>query len=342
MKVLFQAGVPDIFFPLLEKAGCRIFRFATETARAHDSFREHRDAAAVFFRANFAFGATEADLLPALRLAALVSTGTDNVDAAALQTRGIRLTTGEGANAQAVFDYVIQALLCGGFNPEVHSVGVVGAGRVGSRLLRFLRSVGGRTAYYDPLLPEPGSLGEVLQCDFVTFHTELTKTGPHKTAGMLDAAYFAPAHKKIRVIQTCRGGIWNPVFYRTFDTTRIELLAQDVYPQEPPAAADVQRARYATPHIAGYSTRGRLGGILKGIEALAPGLSVTGVWPQGRAWFLDTEAADFMRRPADFSAIRDGYFWRKEFDEYDAAERAAFRARFPGIADDFFAGLFGA
>lgn len=341
MKILFQEGIPDIFFPLLEKAGCRIFRFATETVRAHDSFREHRDAGAVFFRANFAFAAAEADALPALRVAALVSTGTDNVGAAALQERGIRLTTGEGANAQAVFDYVIQALLFGAFDPRLHSVGVVGAGRVGSRVLRFLNAAGVKTAHFDPLLKDVGSLTAVLGCDFVTFHTELTRQGQHKTAGMLNAEYFAPAQEKIRLIQTCRGGIWNAGFYQNLNPERLELLAQDVYPQEPPEAADLHRARYSTPHIAGYSTRGRLGGIMKGIEALFPGLPVAEVWPQGRAWFLDAEAADFARRPQEFSAIRDGYYWRKEFGEYNAAERAAFRMRFPGVSDGFFSLLFG-
>lgn len=360
MLVLFQEGIPDIFFHELARRGFQIARIPTHKAEALEACRKLPGAEAIFFRANFALGLSLLDALPNLKLAALVSTGADNVDTAALAERGIRLVTGEGANAQAVFDYVIHALCAGNFDFDKDSLGVVGAGRIGLRLLQFCKSLGVRTAYYDPLLADPGSLEETLQCDVVTFHVPLTHggveagadrtsslrrplsvSGQHPTAGMLNAAYFAPVKKKLRIIQSCRGGIWDTGFYRSLKShAYLEILAQDVYPDEPPQAADLSLARFSTPHIAGYSTQGRLGGVVKGIQALVPGFAAAEFMPQGRAWFLADEAERFAAAPAAFMQLRDSYFWRKEFQEYDAAERAEFARRFPRLSAELLNLLF--
>lgn len=369
MLVLFQEGIPDIFIPELTRRGMRVQRFPTAAAAAEPVLRQHSSAEAIFFRANFSFTSQTLSLLPKLTLAALVSTGTDNVDQAAIAARGVRLTTAEGANAHAVFDYVIQALLLGGFEPAKHSVGIVGAGRIGGRLLRFLNGTGVRTAFYDPFLNPSGSLADVLQCDFVTFHVPLTHGGAgavadsyqplaiadgmssapqplsqgnaHATAGMLNAKYFAGARHGLRIIQASRGGIWDRAFYDNLPkSAAVWLLAQDVYPNEPPAAHDLKVAAYSTPHIAGYSTRGRLGGIVKGIQALIPDFSAAGILPQGRAWLLENDSTHLSADVGHFSALRDGYPWRKEFHEWDDIECRPYRQRFASLPDAFFDALF--
>ncbi len=341
MLVLFQEGIPDIFFPELVKRGFTTLRFSTSPHEAARTFAAHSNAAAIFFRANFHMSASMLDLLPKLQLAALVSTGTDNVDAGALRNRGIRLTTGDGANARAVFDYVIQALCAGNFDFERERLGVVGAGRIGRMLIEFFHKLGAQVSYYDPLLEEPGSLSDVLSADVVTFHVPLTTAGPHATQGMLNAGYFSTVQKPLRIIQSCRGGIWDNEFYRQLRShPLIKILAQDVYPEEPPATEVLSCAQYSTPHIAGYSTRGRLGGIVKGIAALLPGFEAEARYPAGAAWFLQNEAGAFAAKFTEFNALRDRYPWRKEFHEYDEAERTAYLTRFkrlpPNLGDSLF------
>ena len=158
---------------------------------------------------------------------------------------------------------------------------------------------------------------------------------------MLNAEYFAGARHGLKIIQASRGGIWNRPFYDQLPSSAaLWLLAQDVYPDEPPAEHDLRVAAYSTPHIAGYSTRGRLGGIVNGMKALLPGFSAAGAMPAGRAWALENDAerlaADFTR----FSALRDSYAWRKEFHEWDASERVLYRQRFRHLPDAFFDVLF--
>lgn len=337
MLALFQEGIPDIFFPALRKHGIKVERFPTRRVAALACFEKYRAAEVLFFRANFILDQMALDYLPRLALAVLVSTGTDSIDFAALEKQNVRLITGEGANAQAVCDYVLQALCFGHFDFAHGSIGIVGKGRIGSLLLQHLQQADVRVAYYDPLLVEPGSLEAVLDCDVVTFHTPLTREGQYATEKMLNQHYFAPVKRKLRLIQTCRGGIWHSEFYRNLPAhPHLEILAQDVYPEEPPPQQYLPLAQFSTPHIAGYSTRGRLGGILNGLRVLLPDLAVEEFFPQSRAWFLDEEARQFMRAPQAFHTLRDQYYWRKEFHEYDAAERAAWLKRFPDAPPEIF------
>lgn len=337
MLALFQEGIPDLFFPQLLRRGIRPERFPTDRSAALQYFEKHHAAELLFFRANFILDERALDRLPCLTLAVLVSTGTDSVDCTALEKRGIRLITGEGANAQAVCDYVLQALCFGGFNFNRDALGVVGKGRIGSLVMEHLTRADVRVAYYDPLLPEPGSLETVLDCDVVTFHTPLTRHGEHATEKMLGARYFTPVKKKLRLIQACRGGIWDTEFYRSLSShPYLEILAQDVYPEEPPPPEYLQHAMFSTPHIAGYSTRGRLGGVLNGLRVLLPDLVFEEFFPKSRAWFLDEESAQFSRAVHAFNALRDQYYWRKEFHEYDATERRAWLKRFPDAPPEIF------
>lgn len=342
MHILFQHGIPDLFLPDLVRRGWRVTRFPTDIDAAIKLIRyQADDVEAIFFRANCIVNKTFLDAMPALRLAALVSTGADNVDIAELERRKIRLVSGEGANAQAVFDYVIQALIFGDFDFSSQTIGIVGAGRIGSRILGFLQSAGVGTAHFDPFLLDAGSLEDVLACDIISFHVPLTREHQHATVGMLNDRYFSHIVNNIQVIQSCRGGIWQEDFYQNLHNhPKIKILAQDVYPGEPPGAGDLARARFSTPHIAGYSTQGRLGGIIRGMRALIPDFDPTPYLPQSRAWFLDDDDRLFRASPADFNRLRDSYFWRKEFHEYDAAEQIAFRARFPRLSDQFTEKLF--
>ncbi|HRP70169.1 MAG TPA: hypothetical protein PLY93_11605, partial [Turneriella sp.] len=147
--------------------------------------------------------------------------------------------------------------------------------------------------------------------------------------------------KTIRIIQTCRGQIWSPDFYRSLAShPHIKIAAQDVYPDEPPLASDLLLSQFSTPHIAGYSTRGRLSGILRGVKALFDDIDGTKYFPQSHTWDFNRESENFQKQVNNFNTLRDTYPWRKEFHEYDAKERAELRVAFPQIKDNFFEHLF--
>jgi erythronate-4-phosphate dehydrogenase len=340
-KILWQQGIPtDFFTPEFTQV---IFQNTSQAIS--QTFKLNPDAEAIFFRANFRFLPEYFEKLPSLKFAVLVSTGTDNVPVHEFQSRGIQFCSAEGANSRAVVEYVIQALfLLWEKHPDfmAQGVGIVGRGRIGGLLERWLLVNNLPVRWHDPFLPGSFSLQDTLQMPVVSFHVPLTRTGAHKTQHMLNQEYFGD--NRPYVIQASRGEIWETDFY---SSGAVPVWAQDVYPVEPPRPDWLPCANYNTPHIAGYSTRGRLGGITKGLKIVFPDKKIPD-YPMGQAWYLENEHKEFLHNYAGhsggistspagedsyFNLRRDNFPYRKEFSEYTAEERDQFRARFSKIPD---------
>ena len=94
-----------------------------------------------------------------LRFVGSATIGTDHVDRACLQERGIPFAHAPGSNADSVADYVVAALLVlarrRGETLRGKTVGIVGCGNIGGRLARRLPALG-MTALH-MIRPGPGS-----------------------------------------------------------------------------------------------------------------------------------------------------------------------------------------
>ncbi|CAN0599843.1 unnamed protein product, partial [Ectocarpus sp. 12 AP-2014] len=123
--------------------------------------------------------------------------GTDHVDLPWLESRGIAFSAAPGCNANSVAEYVLSVLSLyaeqqGLDDWETLSVGIVGAGNVGSELARKLDKLGFTVRLCDP--PRQAlegddnemfcSLDEALECDVITLHTPLTRESAHPTFNM--------------------------------------------------------------------------------------------------------------------------------------------------------------
>ncbi len=327
-RVLVQEGVP-LPGDLAEMLGA--IRFPTSCESARRVFQQNPDSETILFRANFNPGPCLSDL-PALKKAGLISTGTDNLPERELRSRGIEISTGEGANANAVVDYVLQALLegwhSGAFRRE-DGVGVIGRGRIGSGVVSLLEKMKIPVAWYDPFVSGGSSREKALSMGVATFHVPLTREGEHRTEHMLNENYFGVLPY---VIQASRGEIWEENFYKTILGFG-KLWAQDVFPVEPPPPSMIRR--FSTPHIAGYSTRGRVGGLYRALQTFFPELLLPPM-PAGEPWLLSRESDLLQKDVASFSERRNSFPWRKEFFEYTAQEQIEFMAFFPNYSETFF------
>ena len=126
-----------------------------------------------------------------VRFVGTCTIGTDHIDQAALAQRDIAFASAPGCNAEAVVDYVLSGLLTlaerDGWVLSERTVGIVGAGNVGSRLQARLTAMGVATLACDPPKaaveraeeePEQGfhSLGALIErCDVLCLHTPLTR-----------------------------------------------------------------------------------------------------------------------------------------------------------------------
>ena len=153
------------------------------------------------------------------------------------------------------------------------TLGVVGAGRMGSALIRLMKPYGCRILGFDPHQP-PGheetvgyerveTLAELLAAsDAVSLHCVLTP----ETAGLVDQAFIAALKPGALLVNTARGGLFKDldVLEKGLRSGQLGGLGTDVLPMEPPGDHSLIRAwrdaepwlrgrLVITPHTAYYS-----------------------------------------------------------------------------------------
>lgn len=200
-----------------------------------------------------------------VKFVATATIGVDHIDTQYLAHRGIGFASAAGSNANSVAEYIVAALLelahRHKFQLRDKTLGVVGVGNVGSRVVRYARALGMRVLPNDPPrqraenLPDFVSLDRVLnEADFVTFHVPLQPDTRH----ML---HHDNLHR-FWLLNSSRGAVVdNRALLKAIDGDRIPGAVLDVWENEPkisPELLDV--VDLGTPHIAGYSFDGKASG----------------------------------------------------------------------------------
>jgi len=199
--------------------------------------------------------------------------GTDHVDEAYLRERGIAFASAPGCNANSVAEYVVCALLVlaerSGYRLEGKTIGVVGVGNVGSKVVAKCEALGMRVLQNDPPLARlfPCEkrflpLEALMDSDFITLHVPLTKAGEDKTWHMADAEFLKRMKTGAVLLNTCRGAVLdNAAAASSKFKVQSSKLVLDVWEGEPNISAElVAEAALGTPHIAGYSYDGKVNG----------------------------------------------------------------------------------
>ncbi len=202
------------------------------------------------------------------RLVATATIGTDHIDFDYCREHDIRVVSAPGCNAPAVAQYVWSSILrlTAGKRPEEVTVGIVGVGHVGSIVERWGRSMGYRMLLCDP--PRADREGPeafvgldriARESDVITFHTPLTADGPYPTRHIADAAFFDSLTRRPVIINSARGPITDTrALVDALDRGLVSHAVIDCWEGEPAISPELlERATYATPHIAGYSADGK-------------------------------------------------------------------------------------
>lgn len=225
-----------------------------------------------------------------VRFVGTATSGFDHIDRAWLADRGIAFAYAPGCNASAVADWVIAALAAlhaaGRRRFGSGSVGVVGAGHVGSRVASRLRALGYSVLVCDPPRAEAEGgegfvdLATALECDVVTLHVPLVKDGPHPTRALIDGAALERMPAGSVLMNAARGGVVDEDALATrLDDGPDLVTAIDTWSGEPAIdAALLPRIDLATPHIAGHTVEGRLRGTAMIATAAASHFGVSNAW----------------------------------------------------------------
>ncbi|AOZ11478.1 MULTISPECIES: 4-phosphoerythronate dehydrogenase PdxB [Pseudomonas] len=223
----------------------------------------------------------------AVKFVGTCTIGTDHLALDDFEHAGIQWASAPGCNARGVVDYVLGSLLTladiEGADLAQRTYGVIGAGEVGGRLVRVLRDLGWKVQVCDPLRQAAEgadyvSLEQIIeQCDVISLHTPLSKSGDFATWHLLDETRLNRLKPGTWLINASRGPVVDNAALRNVLNAREDLQAVlDVWEGEP--QVDVELADLcvlATPHIAGYSLDGKQRGTAQIYQALCAFLGQT-------------------------------------------------------------------
>ena len=213
-----------------------------------------RDADALFVRTRTQINAA---LLAqsSVRLVATATIGYDHIDQDFCRRAGIRWVSCPGCNAQAVCDYIEEALLTLQTPLKAKKIGIVGVGHVGSLVAEMAERHGMQVLLNDPPRHIGVSLDEIAQtCDIITFHTPLTRSGDYPSYHLCNEAFLRRCRPDTLIINAARGGV--------VDEAALLAVGQpcviDTWENEPRLNRELlQFASLASFHIAGYSVQGK-------------------------------------------------------------------------------------
>lgn len=202
-----------------------------------------------------------------LRVVGRAGVGLDNVDVDACTARGILVINAPTANIMSATEHTMAMLLSLCRNiPEADAsvkrgewirskfmgtelngkvLGIIGLGRIGTRVTVRARAFGMRVIAYDPYVAdtvyervsaEKVSLDQLLaQADVITVHTPLTD----ETRGMIGAKEIAKTRDGVVFVNCARGGIFEEqALADALNSGKAAGAAIDVYADEPPGKAN--------------------------------------------------------------------------------------------------------
>ena len=226
-----------------------------------------------------------------LRLIQTTSAGTDKLDKTALGELGIKVSNNGGGNAVAVAEHTI-ALMVGVYRKlhlqfqnvqekkwmgtirsdwfsQAHeltdkTVGIIGVGRIGSRVAQRLQGWDCNLIYDDIVDPDPDLItrlgltkvdrDELLQTsDLITLHVPLNR----QTRGMISDREFDLMKSDAVLINACRGPVVDEeAFIRAMESNKIMAAGVDVLEVEPTPEnnplIDMDNV-LITPHLAAFT-----------------------------------------------------------------------------------------
>ncbi|TIP75740.1 MAG: oxidoreductase [Mesorhizobium sp.] len=230
--------------------------------------------------------------LPALKLVAVSRGGPINIDMAAAKAHGITVVNVPGRNASAVAEFTIGAILAetrlirvghealrkGEWRGDLYradrtgrelnemTVGVIGYGNIGTKVVRLLRAFGSRILVTDPYVQlsaedrnggvELVALDDLLsRSDVVTLHPRVTE----ETRGLINKDTIARMKPGVIFVNTARGplvdyeALYDALVSGHIGSAMLETFAVEPVPADWPL---LQLTNVTlTPHIAGASVR---------------------------------------------------------------------------------------
>ncbi|MEE0328101.1 MAG: hydroxyacid dehydrogenase, partial [Phascolarctobacterium succinatutens] len=194
-----------------------------------------------------------------LKVIGRAGVGVDNIDIPAATAKGIVVLNTPEGNTMAATEHTVAMMMAmtrhipqahqsiqegkwdrksfDGIQVQGKTLGIIGVGRIGSRVAKRMQAMEMTTIGYDPYITEERAhqVGVELvdfdtllaKSDYITIHTPLTK----ETEKMLNADAIAKMKDGVRIVNCARGGCMDPeAIAEGVKSGKIAGAAIDVYP----------------------------------------------------------------------------------------------------------------
>ena len=228
-------------------------------------------------------GAAVMDAAPSLKVISKHGSGTDTIDKAAAQARGIEVVAAVGANAAAVAEQALALLLAcaksvvaldarmhaGHWDKATHkslelggrTIGLIGLGAIGLRFARMVDALGMRVLGFDPYaknLPayvQAADLATIwAESDVISLHCPLTD----ENRGLINADTLARCKRGVIVVNTARGGLIDEgALLAAVRSGQVFMAGLDSFAVEPMTAGHPfqgEKNIVLSPHIGGVTS----------------------------------------------------------------------------------------
>ena len=245
-----------------------------------------------------------------VKFIATATIGYDHIDTEYCKSREITWVNAPGCNSSSVQQYITAALLLlaqeHDFNLSKKTLGIIGVGNVGSKVLAAATLLGMKVKLNDPPRARKEgdtgfvSLAEILEtCDIITLHVPLVRDGEDRTYHLFDTGILGKMKDGAWLINSSRGEVVETNSLKSaLASGKLRGAVIDVWENEPHIDLELLRqVTISTPHIAGYSTDGKANGTAMVVHALSQ--------------FFDLPLRDFypasIPEPSDPAIVIDGY-----------------------------------
>lgn len=266
-----------------------------------------------------------------VQLVCTATIGFDHIDTSYCEAHGIRWMSCPGCNAQAVCDYVEEAIdefVQASSYAMPLTIGVVGLGHVGSKVAEMAERKGMKILLNDPPKGigfsldesdgiEPFVGGDIADCDIVTFHVPLTKSpAGYPTFHLCNGIFLSKCKPGALIINAARGGVVDEAALSRSGHPYII----DTWEGEPDINPTVLNGAFrASMHIAGYSVEGKRNASQMCLNAVAehfglPRIDIS-AYPYigksalrySRDSWLETISGKLKAHPDAFETLRKNY-----------------------------------
>lgn len=268
----------------LEKLG----RVLAKRMGYEELLNEVKDADAIIVRVETKIDKNILDSAEKLKVIASMTTGLDHIDLKQAELRGIKIVSLPGYATTATAEYTMSLILSLirkipwafehfkkekwerhkflGAELEGKTIGIIGFGRIGSRVGKYAKAFGMDVIFYDPFLDKNmlkevqatqiNSVDELLEkSDVVTIHSFLSKD----TRKMINKERISKMKKNAIIVNASRGLIVDESdLVEALEEGKLSGAALDVFEEEPlPPSHELMNYTRShdnlllTPHIAG-------------------------------------------------------------------------------------------